>query len=160
MERKFEIDPPFKEQYFSFMLEYLNLGHMELVPLEQVNVAPEKRFYLPHRAVLKSTSTTTKLRVVFDGSCKTSTGISLNERLQVGPNLNEDLFVVMTRFRSYAVAFTADAEKMYRQVRMDKKDTDFQRIVWRTNPNKPVQHYRLSTVTYGTNCAAYLAMES
>ncbi|XP_053687088.1 uncharacterized protein LOC128736626 [Sabethes cyaneus] len=115
MERKFKADSTFKVQYFEFLAEYLNLGHMELIPAEEVSIAQEKRFYLPHHAVLKASSTTTKLRVVFDGSCKTSTGISLNDRLLVGPNLNEDLFTVLTRFRTYAVAFTADAEKMYRQ---------------------------------------------
>ncbi|XP_058446157.1 uncharacterized protein LOC131427192 [Malaya genurostris] len=149
MERKFHLDPKFKKLYGEFMAEYLNLGHMERVPPAEVNIA-----------VWKTDSTTTKLRVVFDGSSKTSTGISLNERLLVGPNLNEDLFVILTRFRSYAVAFMADAEKMYRQVWVNNADADFQRIVWRTDPELPVEHYRLLTVTYGTACAAYLAIES
>ncbi|XP_058445759.1 uncharacterized protein LOC131426960 [Malaya genurostris] len=160
MERRFSSDPNFKNLYSEFMTEYLRLGHMERVPTDEINIAPDKRYYLPHHAVLKEDSSTSKLRVVFDGSCRTSTGVSLNEKLLVGPNVNEELFVVLTRFRSYAVAFTADAEKMYRQVNVHKDDTDFQRIVWRFDPTQPIEHYRLLTVTYGTSCAAYLAMES
>ncbi|XP_055542839.1 uncharacterized protein LOC129728426 [Wyeomyia smithii] len=159
MERKFKVNPEFKKLYRQFMTEYLELGHMERVPPEEVNIPVEKRFYFPHHAVLKSESTTTKLRVVFDGSSKTTTGISLNDRLLVGPNINEDFFAILTRFRTYAVAFMADAEKMYRQVKVHKEDADFQRILWREETDQPIEHYRLLTVTYGTACATYLAIE-
>lgn len=49
---------------------------------------------------------------------------------------------------------------MYRQVRVNDKDTDFQRIVWRSNPNESIKHYRLLTVTFGTAAAPYLAVKS
>jgi len=44
-------------------------------------------YFLPHHAVFKETSTKTKTRVVFDGSAKTSNGLSLNHILQVGPTV-------------------------------------------------------------------------
>ena len=44
---------------------------------------------MPHHCVLKDASTTTKLRVVFDASAKTTTGLSLNDCLMVGPKLQE-----------------------------------------------------------------------
>ncbi|XP_062712504.1 uncharacterized protein LOC134289861 [Aedes albopictus] len=160
MERKFKADSDFEQQYRQFIREYLELGHMEPVPKEEIDIPVERRYYLPHHAVVKSDSVTTKLRVVFDGSCKSSSGISLNDKLLVGPNVNEDLTVVLTRFRTYAVAFMADAEKMYRQVKVAKDDIDFQRIVWRNSPDDPIEHYRLLTVTYGTACASYLAIAS
>lgn len=37
------------------------------------------QFYLPHHAVIKESSETTKMRVVFDGSCKPNDGLSINE---------------------------------------------------------------------------------
>lgn len=160
MERRFARDPDFKQLYGDFMAEYLSLGHMERVPDDEVNIEPEKRFYLPHHGVMRQDSVTTKLRVVFDGSCQSSSGISLNEKLLIGPKVTEDLPIVLTRFRSYAFAFMADAEKMYRQVRIHRDDVDYQRIVWRTDPDKPIEHYRLLTVTYGTSCAPFLAIES
>ncbi|XP_062536046.1 uncharacterized protein LOC134205118 [Armigeres subalbatus] len=111
MERKFARDPDFKRMYGEFMAEYLDLGHMERIRDDEVNVSPEKSFYLPHHGIMRQDSVTTKLRVVFDGSCQSSAGISLNEKLLTGPKVTEDLPIILTRFRSYAFAFMADAEK-------------------------------------------------
>lgn len=122
MKRKFSIDPELKQHYQQFMTEYEALGHMEKIPPCEVAVAPEQSFYLPHHGVWKVDSETTKLRVVFDASSKSASGVSLNDRLLVGPNVNESLFNVFTRWRTYKIAFCADIEKMYRQVLVAKED--------------------------------------
>jgi hypothetical protein len=74
----------------------------------------EKRYYLPHHAVFKSSSSTTRARVVFYGSCHSSNGLSLNDdTLLVGPTIQRDLYSIVLRFRTYQFAFTADIAKMY-----------------------------------------------
>lgn len=108
MHRKFASDPVFKKLYCDFMAEYLQLGHMERIPDAEIEMPSDQRYYFPHHAVLRSESLTTKLRVVFDGSCETATGVSLNDRLLVGPKVTEDVPGVFTRFMTYVVAFTAD----------------------------------------------------
>ena len=82
----------------------------------------EERYYLPHHAVFKSSSSTTRTRVVFDGSCRSSNGLSLNDTLLVGPTVQQDLCSIVFRFRTYQIAFTADIAKMYRQVRILEDD--------------------------------------
>ena len=57
-----------------------------------------------HHCVLKENKSTTKLRVVFDASSKTNTGVSLNECLLFGPKVQEDLFDILLRFRFFEVA--------------------------------------------------------
>ncbi len=84
---------------------------MSLVPRDQLNLSHQLSYYLPHHAVIKTGSSTTKVRVVFDASSKTATGVSLNDKLMVGPKLQEDLFCLLLRFRTHVVAFTADIEK-------------------------------------------------
>ena len=69
------------------MQEYLDLGHAEAVPSEDLDKAPAEAFYLPMHAVYKSSSTTTKIRAVFDASAKSSSGVSLNDTLLVGPTV-------------------------------------------------------------------------
>ncbi|XP_055623776.1 uncharacterized protein LOC129767178 [Toxorhynchites rutilus septentrionalis] len=102
-------------------------------------------------------STTTKLRVVFDASAKTSTGFSLNEALLVGPVIQDDLLTIILRFRTYPVAVVADIAKMYRQILLHHDDTTLQRIVWRFKPTDPVECYELQTVTYGLSPSSFLA---
>lgn len=48
-------------------------------------------YYLPHHYVLKPSSTTTRLRVVFDGSAQSDTGVSINQTQMVGPSVQNDL---------------------------------------------------------------------
>lgn len=160
MERRFIQNPVLKEEYVKFMDEFLHLKHMERVPKHEIDLPDENLFYLPHHAVLKPDSTTTKLRVVFDGSCRTSTGVSLNEKLLIGSNIQDDLVSVIVRFRKHPIVFTADIEKMYRQVLVHQDDRDFQRIVWRKEPTDPIEHFRLCTVTYGTASASFLAIRT
>ena len=63
---------------------------------------------------MKDGSTTTKVRVVFDGSAKTSTGISFNEVRRVGPVVQNDLFSIVLRFCQYPIVLSADIAQMYR----------------------------------------------
>ena len=85
--------------------------------------------FLPHHCVHKEDSTTTKLRVVFDGSAKSSTGVSLNGSLMVGPTVQEDLFSILIRFRFHKVGLSADIAKMYRQIALESVAKDFHRIL-------------------------------
>lgn len=158
VERRFVSDNYFMTAYKQFICDYIDPGHMTKIPTDEIFVG--KSCYLPHHAVIKEASTSTKLRVVFDASSKTSTGISLNDKLLVGPTIQDDLFTTIVRFRTHKYAYTADIVKMYRQILVHSEDTDFQRIVWRESPDKPVDHYRLNTVTYGTSAAPYLATKT
>ncbi|KAK9737910.1 hypothetical protein QE152_g10316 [Popillia japonica] len=46
---------------------------------------------------------------------------------------------------------------MYRQVNIMQSQRDLQRIVWRSEPNLPLKHYRLNTITYDTASASFLS---
>jgi hypothetical protein len=75
-----------------------HLGYMEPVTQATTN---STEYYLPHHVVVKESSSTTKVRVVFDGPAKTTTGISLNDILMVGPTVQQDLFSIVMRFRTH-----------------------------------------------------------
>ncbi|GFY28590.1 DUF1758 domain-containing protein [Trichonephila clavipes] len=106
---------------------------------------------------MKGDSVSTKLRVVFDGTCKPSNGNSLNSILGIGKMLQPDLFTILVKFRLNEIAFSADIQQMYRQILIDQEDQNFQRIVWRESKDSPIREYKLCTVTYGTASAPYLA---
>ncbi|XP_011686440.1 PREDICTED: uncharacterized protein LOC105449136 [Wasmannia auropunctata] len=46
---------------------------------------------------------------------------------------------------------------MYRQILVDSSQTRLQRILWRTDPSASVNTFELTTITYGTSSASYLA---
>ncbi|XP_047039720.1 uncharacterized protein LOC124644424 [Helicoverpa zea] len=86
LERKLDKSTPeYKRLYCDFMNEYLSLGHMS-----RVNSYPSPNYFLPHHGVLRIHSSTTKLRVVFDGSAKSTSGKSLNDIQHIGPSLHND----------------------------------------------------------------------
>ncbi|XP_029348389.1 uncharacterized protein LOC115034949 [Acyrthosiphon pisum] len=154
LERRLQNDEKLKKDYITFMSEYETLGHMELVKNEE---KLGETCYLPHHAVKNENSKTTKLRVVFDASCKTESGYSLNDTLLKGPVIQDELLYIISRFRTHKFVLTADIQKMYRQVLVTKQDSEKQRILWRADPSLPIQIYRLTTLTYGTVPASFLA---
>ena len=127
---------------------------------------PEKQleakncYYLPHRCVLKSDSTTTKLWVVFDASAKTTTGIALNECLLVGPKLHDDILDILIRFRFFKVGMSAEVAKMYRQIELNEKHLDDHRLLWRFSPKEDIQTCRMTRVTYGVASSSYHSIHS
>ena len=157
LEKRLDSKPILKTGYQNFIQEFLDLDHMEEVPAADVDCPPNKCFYLPHHCVFKEDSTTTKLRVVFDGSAKTTNGVSINDALMVGPVVQDDLFSIINRFRFYRIALSGDIEKMYRQIGLRQEDRDFHRLLWRDTFSSPIKHLRMTRVIYGVSCSAHVA---
>ncbi|XP_059224869.1 uncharacterized protein LOC131997670 [Stomoxys calcitrans] len=158
MERKLQKTPEIKEQYDNAILEYLKLGHMRKISAQEITKAPN--YYLPHHAVIKPDRLTTKLRVVFNASSPSSNKKSLNDSLFSGPILQQDLVLQILKWRFFKYVFNADVTKMYRQILLDPSQTQFQRILFRKSSKDPVEDFELLTVTFGVNCAPFLAIRT
>lgn len=113
--------------------------------------------YLPHHGVIRESSTTTKLRVVFDASAATSSGKSFNDIQHIGPTVQDDLLSILLRFRQHKYVVTSDVEKMYRAIQVEPSQRSLQQILFRFDPSEPLHTYILNTVTYGTASAPFLA---
>ncbi|XP_057656782.1 uncharacterized protein LOC130894179 [Diorhabda carinulata] len=157
LEQKFSKEYQFSRMYKNFILEYERLNHMQNIG-EVSEVNHEDAYYLPHHGILRMHSATTKLRTVFDASARSTSGVSFNELQLKGPVIQDDLVSILLRFRQYKYVVTADIEKMYRQVLVSKDQHKMQRILWRDNENKALSVCELSTVTYGTTSAPFLAI--
>ena len=68
--------------------------------------------YIPHQAVLKD-STTTPLCIVYDSSFKQGEQPSLNDCLQPGPPLLNDLTGILLSFRLHQYAITAELKRHF-----------------------------------------------
>lgn len=153
VEKRFKRDEMFKKRYHEDIQNYIDAGHMTLC-------GSSDGYFLPHHAVVREESTTTKQRTVYDGSAKTTNGYSLNDRLLNGPTIQPELFDTFIRWRTFKIALVADIAKMYRQIWVAPQDRKYQKILWRFSENEPVKIYTLNTVTFGTKTAPYLAIES
>ena len=140
------------------MNQYFEMGHAEVIPPGEA--VPSCCYYLPMHAVFKDSSTTTKLRVVFDGSATTTSGISLNQALLVGPTIQPTLSEILLKFRAYPIALNADISKMYREVALSPADKDLHRFVWRESPTDPLQDCRMCRVTFGVSASPFLAVRT
>ncbi len=165
MERKLEKDKDLKRDYMTAVQEHFDLGHLERVNtterqhkiLQTDGSTRYSCYYIPHHAVVKQESKTTKTRIVFDASAKTSTGKSLNDILMVGPTIQESLTIRLMKWRIHRYALRGDITKMYRQVKVYDENVDFQRMVFRFNKSDPIEDFGLNTLTFGTASASYMA---
>ena len=142
------------------MQEYFDMQHAEPVPTADLEKPESEVFYLPMHAVRKESSSTTKVRAVFDASAKSSTGVSLNDLLLVGPTVHPTLIDVLLRFRLHRIALTTDVSKMYRAVELTEPDRDLHRFVWRQTPDHPLQDFRMTRVTFGVSASSFAANAS
>ena len=95
-------------------------------------------FYLPMHVVCKKSSSTTKLYAVFDASNPSSTSVSLNGILLVGPTVHSSLIDVLLCFRMHRI--TADVSRKYHGVFLDAADKDLHHVVWRSSLSEPLHN--------------------
>ena len=128
-----------------------------MIPFCELNPSPRDSFYLPTHGGVKEDSSTTKLRIVFDGSASTSTGVSLNDSLLDTPNFFPKPVNILTRFRTYNVALTSDVGKMFREVSLRLEDRDFRRFLRRDPDTNKLQECRMTCLTFGIKTSPFLA---
>ncbi|XP_072400337.1 uncharacterized protein [Diabrotica undecimpunctata] len=157
LEKRLNKSDELRHLHTEFISEYVSLGHCKYVPLSKFNELSEHKFFLPHHCVFKHDSLTTRLRVVFDGSMKSTSNVSLNDIMLKGYTVQPDLFEILIRFRLYKYTLIADIEKMFRQIKINPKQTFLLNILWRNSPQEELKCLELQTATYGTNSASFLS---
>ena len=148
------------DKFQAVVQEYLDLGHARLVTPSELSAPASDCYYLPMHGVTKESSSTTKLRVVFDASAKTSTGTSLNDLLSIGPTLHPTLDKILIKFRTYRVAVSGDISKMYREVLLSPPDRQLHRFLWHPTLDQPIRDYCMERVTFGVAASPYLAVRT
>ena len=130
---------------------------MERVPFEDLDKPPHHVFYLPHHNAMKDSSTQ-KLRIVFDGSERASSGWSLKASLLTSHTLQDNLTDILPRFRFHTIALCADVERMYRQVCLKRSSRDYHRLLWRDQPGEPIEV--MTRVTFGIQPSAHQVVKA
>ncbi|XP_035212689.1 uncharacterized protein LOC118186675 [Stegodyphus dumicola] len=101
------------DEYKVVFKQWEDLKIIEKVPETEIDILS---YYMPHRPVIKHTSQTMKVRLVFDASAREKNQPSLNDCLNRGPNLIELIPDIIDRFRLYSVGLSSDTEKAFLQL--------------------------------------------
>ena len=158
LKSKFKRNKVFHDEYKTFLEAVIAKGHAQLLPQEQLKPESGKVWYIPHHGVHHPKKG--KIRVVFDCSASYQ-GYSLNDKLIQGPNLTNTLLGVLIRFRQEQIAFMADVEGMYHQVKVAPADQDYLRFLWWPggDVSLPLAEYRTTVHLFGAtssaSCATY-----
>ncbi|EFO98006.1 hypothetical protein CRE_15742 [Caenorhabditis remanei] len=146
------IDTVFQDQ--------LEKGILEIVDAHE-RTGKRLVHYNPHQPVFTPTKTTTKCRVVVDGSAHFKNKPSLNDQIHQGPTILPDLMGMLLRFRSGKTAVTSDVEKAFLQVYLHEDDRDATRLLWVKDINKDftgdnIMVLRFTRVLFGLNVSPFL----
>jgi hypothetical protein len=148
-------NPIHQEQYHEVIQSYLRDGFIEEAdPNYDGPVA-----FVPHGPIFRDQAETTKVRPVFDGSVHHKGRRSFNANLEVGPNLNPDIMGILMRFRQDCIAWTADIEKAFLQIRIHDDHCQIVRFLWVDNPkakNPVVKIYVWKRLPFGLTSSPFI----
>ncbi|KAK5976726.1 hypothetical protein GCK32_020510 [Trichostrongylus colubriformis] len=146
------------QQYVKVIEGHITAGFVEEVK-EYVFDDP-RVYYIPHQAVYKESSATTKLRVVFDASSKRKDACSLNDCIYQGPTLLPELIGILLRARLHPLLLIADVEKAFHQIRLQHSQRDATHFLWLKDTSKPLSADSLRilrfTIPFGVNASPLL----
>ena len=100
-----------------------------------------------------------QIRVVFDSSAQED-GVSINNVLLTGPDLNNSLLGVLIRFRKDPVAIMADIQKMFYCFLVRQDHRNFLKFLrFRNNdPTKDIIKYRMKVHVFGNSASPSIAI--
>lgn len=155
--KRLKQNPPLLKDFHSVVKDQLANGIVEVVD-DPSSTDGDRTHYLPHHAVVRQDKATTKLRIVYDASARTS-GPSLNNCLHVGPKFGRSIFDILLRFRIHQVALAGDIEKAFLMVAVEERDRNSLRFLRSLNPedeDPEVIILRFALVVFGVTSSPFL----
>ncbi|KAI4894756.1 hypothetical protein NFI96_009065 [Prochilodus magdalenae] len=155
LKRNLNRKPHMQEQYVAFMEKIFYNGHAEAAPPIKQG---EECWFLPTFGVYHPQKRN-QIRVVFDSSAQYS-GVSLNNVLLTGPDLNNTLIGVLLRFRKESIAIMADIQQMFHCFMVREDHRNFLRFLWHkdNDVNKEVIDYRMKVHVFGNSPSPAVAV--
>ena len=134
------------EMYETFIADMIAKGYTRKA---DNNGKSGKTWYITHHGVVHPTKPR-KVSVVFD-CCAKYRGTSLNNQLISRLHLTNQLVGVLARFTEEKVAFIADDEAMFHQVRVAGDQRSLLRFLWWENGNirNPIKDHEMCVHLFG-----------
>ena len=143
VERRLQKDPKLADGYCKAINAYVEKGFARKLSPEEFAMDGEQ-WLLPHHPVINSHKPLP--RVVFDSAAKHD-GVCLNDCLETGPSLHNDLPGILLRFRERPIALVGD---MFCHVLVKEEDRKYHRYLWRDmDSTRPPDVYEMNCLVFG-----------
>ena len=145
--RSLENHPKLLKEYYTIIEDQLRGGMVEVAP--EKSQAPEH--YIPHKPVVRENVQSTKLRIVYDASAKADLeSSSLNECLDIGPQLQRKILDILLRVRFKPAFLAGDIKQAFLQIVIRETERNVLRFFWAEDleSKKPVI-YRVTRTFLG-----------
>ena len=156
--RRLKQSPHIFKEYDNIIQDQISQGIVEIVSDPWNTSRSNQIHYLPHHGVVREDKSTTKLRVVFDASARTS-GPSLNDCLYTGASFKQRIADILVRFCLFPVGLVADIEKAFLMVSIADDDKDVYRFLWLDDIEAElpkIKVLRFSRVVFGVSSSPFL----
>ncbi|XP_048590228.1 uncharacterized protein LOC116612667 isoform X2 [Nematostella vectensis] len=156
-ERRLLKNPDHAVAYNKQMEEMCEMNFARKLTEEEVKSYQGPVHYISHHGVARPESDSTPLRIVFNTSA-TYQGHALNDYWMKGPDLLNDLFGVLLRFREGQCAVIGDLSKMYHRILIPEEDQHVHRYLWRNlETERPPDVFVKTVLTFGDKPAPAMA---
>ena len=156
-ERRLLKNPDHAAAYDLQMIEMNHLQFSRRLTEKEAREYSGPVHFISHHEILRPESKSTPVRIVFNSSAVFQ-GHKLNEYWMKGPDLLNDLFGVVLRFRENQVAFLGDISKMYHRIRIPEMDQHVHRFLWRNlQTHREPDVYVKTVLTFGDKPAPAMA---
>ena len=157
MEKKLQKEGNNAQLYDDQMKEMEQKGFSRKLSNEEMETYDGPVHYISHHPVIRPDKKSTPVRIVFNASASFN-GHRLNDYWEKGPDLLNDLFGVLFRFRQFPIAVSGDIAKMYHQIRIPERDKHVHRFLWRSYEDRQPDVYVKEVVTFGDMPAPAMAL--
>ena len=146
------------EAYNEQMQDMVRRGIARKLSKEEIERYKGPVHYLQHHEIIKPTSSSTPLRIVFNSSASFM-GHVLNDYWAKGPDVINSLFGILLRFREQKVGLVADISKMFNSIQLAEMDQHVHRYLWRDlDIRQDPSHYVLLAVAFGDRPSGTISM--
>ena len=144
--------------YSEAVTDMMNRNVVRKLSSKEVEAYDGPVHYVPHHGVLKESSLSTPLRIVFNSS-SSFMGHRLNDYWAKGPDVLNSLIGVLMRFRQDCIGINGDISKMFNTIRLKPLEQHIHRFLWRNMEVKRApDHYVLTSVPFGDKPSGAIVM--
>ena len=156
-ERRLLKNPEHAKAYDDQMEEMKEMKFARKLSEEELKKYDGPVHYIAHHEVLRPEKKSTPIRIIFNSSAAFQDH-RLNDYWMKGPDLLNNLFGVILRFRENAIAISGDVSKMYHRILTPEEDQHVHRFLWRNlKQDEEPEVYMKTVLTFGDKPAPAMA---